>query len=90
VVLLAVLAAIFVVTAFARRDPATPDVGANDGRVTVGSCVAVVGGRTVAEVPCEGQHRVRVVTITSGAIPCAVGLESYDLPTGERVCVRRT
>jgi len=77
----------------ATQADAPSQVGAGGvavGRLTSGDCVAVVDGRTVREVPCEGAEAT-VVFVLGPSQPCPVGLESYARPEGGagRLCVRR-
>jgi hypothetical protein len=88
VAVLAVLALIFVFTAFARRDRPTGPAGV-DGYLEPGSCVAVAIGRPATEVPCDGPHDGVVVNLVPFAQPCPAGTDSAVNPANTlRVCVR--
>jgi hypothetical protein len=89
VAILLVLLAIFVVSAFAsHRAGTTPNPGASDGIVDVGSCVRVATGVPVEEVPCDEPHDGRAAAVVPLDLPCPEDTDYYVAPGGRaRVCV---
>ncbi|CAN5571264.1 hypothetical protein BH20ACT2_BH20ACT2_03440 [soil metagenome] len=82
VLVLAVLAAIFVFTAYAGTDGAreATDQQARPVSDLMAACVSVGAGDAVREVPCEGPNDGQVVAVVSAGAGCGPGLASVRLP----------
>jgi len=74
-ILLAVLAAIFVVTAFAKStgNPAEREVD-----ISPGECVALQPGVGASEVPCTDPAARQVVSVAGNAQPCPTATERFE------------
>lgn len=85
-VLVAVLGGIFVVTAYASRDP-EPDAPVRSGN-EVGTCLDVDPGPVTTVVPCDGPHEFRIASRSSTAEGCPVGTDARRLaPDGRFDCL---
>jgi hypothetical protein len=91
---LAVLGAIFLFTAYARGfgggDTTTPPRPV-DGVIAVGSCVHINDAARAVEVPCGGPHTGVVAAILVAGAACPLRTEGFfDLPGGHLVCITRS
>jgi molecular chaperone DnaJ len=87
-VLLGVLLAIFLFSAYANGQRGSGEPGV-DGFLQIGSCVALPPLRNAQEVPCSAPHDGVVVTVELLGAPCPGRLRSSLTPDGtQTVCIR--
>jgi len=87
-IVLAVLAVIFVFTAYAAQggDDSEPRP---DGIVQRGDCVVLRTGHPVQETTCSADHDAVVADIVAPGVECREGTEAARGPVGaERLCLR--
>lgn len=70
VLALVIVAVLFVGSAYARRDPAAPVPSAVDGVIEPGSCVQILPGDLVEEVPCSGPRAGTASAVLQPASVC--------------------
>lgn len=86
VLLVAVFAAIFVVTAYAAKDDPAPQAPATAQK---GSCIDVYPGPSTTIVECSGPHELVVVQRVASGEPCPAGTEVRRFGVDDLVdCVR--
>jgi curved DNA-binding protein CbpA len=89
VLILAVLGAIFVFTAFAAGSRSVDVPGRSSGSSTdaivEGSCVQI--GSTLTPVRCSDPHDARVVAVVAGTTDCAYREVPYTLGIGRVACL---
>lgn len=86
VLLVAVFALIFVVTAYAAKDDPAPEAPATAEQ---GSCIDVYPGPSTTIVGCEGPHELVVVQRVASGEPCPAGTEVRRFGVDDLVdCVR--
>lgn len=84
---LAVLAVIFVFTAYATSRSGSSDE--LDGLVRIGDCVRLRTGHPAAEAPCDDSADAVVDNVLTGAETCPAGSQLALGPVGaERLCLR--
>ena len=87
-VVLALLALIFVFTAYAARGGGDDDDPRPDGLLQRGDCVALRTGHPAAEVTCAGPHDAVVVEIVTVGATCPRESEPARGPVGsEHLCL---
>jgi len=74
-ILLAVLAAIFVITAFAKS---TGESGEREVDISPGECVAPQPGVGASEVSCTDPAARQVVSVANPTQPCPTGTERFE------------
>jgi hypothetical protein len=82
-VLVFVLGAIFVFTAFARKDP-----GPSSPQDLVGRCISSGSASMVAPVPCQGPNDGEVVSVVDRASLCPEGASGRALEGDVWICVK--
>ena len=92
VLVLAVLGAIFLFTAYARGGLGGPDTtvprDSVDGVIEVGSCVALDAQARAVETPCGTPHHGVVRAVVAAQAPCPLRTEGfYDRDGTHLVCV---
>jgi DnaJ domain len=87
-IVLAVLAVIFVFTAYAAQGGGEVDPRP-DGIVQRGDCVLLRTGHPAQETSCEGAHDAVVADVVAPGLQCQAGTEPARGPVGaERICLR--
>ena len=98
IVILAVLALIFFITAYAGHvrssgpgSPPSPGRQPVDGIITVSSCITLDPNALAVEVACDGPHLGVVQAIVAAGAPCPLSTEGYfDQTETKLVCVVRS
>jgi hypothetical protein len=70
-----------------QQAPSDPEVRTN--AFEVGSCVTILPGPSVVEVPCDQTNAGRIVATTDYPRPCPTGTETLSLPDDNlNLCLR--